>query len=268
MIKTPSGSSIAGALRRAAQAAGAVAMQHYRPGLNTTARVSYKDGGSPVTEADLAADAAIRAVLAVEVPGIPVFSEEAAHERHRFDSRRVFVVDPIDGTRAFMQGRSEWCVSIALMEEDRPVSGVILAPARGECFEATLGQGAFLNEARLPPIDGAARAPVSVTGPRPMIDRVLASDPALLPGEPLRALAYRLASIAAGRMNAAFASKGSHDWDIAAADVILAETGGLILTPSGERPVYNAADPVHPALVAAHPALMGQMLRFMAQGAP
>lgn len=252
-------------MRRAAQAAGEAALRHYRPGANTTARVSYKEGGSPVTEADHAADAAIRDLLQAEAPDSVVYSEEAAHERLRFDNHRVFVVDPIDGTRAFMQGRNEWCVSIALMEDGVPVAGVIHAPVRGQTFEAASGYGAFLNGARLPHVGALAAGAIAVAGPKPLIERVLATEPEFAPSEPLRALAYRLACVASGSVSAAIASAGAHDWDIAAAEVLLAETGCQFVTASGERPVYNADDPVHPALVAAPPALVVRLLPHLAR---
>ncbi|HRJ68230.1 MAG TPA: 3'(2'),5'-bisphosphate nucleotidase CysQ [Beijerinckiaceae bacterium] len=263
MMATASPTPYLGLMRRAAQAASEAALRHFRAGSNTTARVSWKEGGSPVTEADHDADAAIRAVLSASAPDVPVFSEEAAHELQRLHSRRVFVVDPIDGTRAFMQGRDEWCVSIAMMEDGRPVAGVVHAPARNETFEASSGSGAFLNGARLPIIAGQQDRPIRTAGPRPLIERIVAADPELSASEPLRALAYRLVAVASGGITAALASKGAHDWDIAAADVILAETGCVLLSASGERPVYNAPDPVHPALVAAPPALVERLLALL-----
>ncbi len=233
-------------------------MPFFRPGAATTARVSYKSSNSPVTEADFAADAAIRRAVAATLPDCVVFSEEAAGGEARFSGRRVIVVDPIDGTRAFMQGRDEWCIALALMENDRPVAGVIHAPARGELFAAARGAGASLNGRALPR-RGMPEMPLRVSGPNRLVDTLTEHWPPLKDGETLRALAYRLVSVAAGRHDIAVATTGAHDWDIAAADLILAECGCTLVTLTGERPVYNARDPVHPPLLTA-PAVLAPML--------
>lgn len=239
-----------GVLLRAAQAGGAAAHRFFRPGGTTSARITYKGNNSPVTEADLAADAAIRAVIAAEMPDATVFSEEAAGDDSRFRHARVIVVDPIDGTRAFIQGRSEWCVSLALMVEGRIEAGVIHVPARGETFAAAAGRGATLNNrplARRQPKAGALR----VSGPNRLVDTLTEHWPDLEDGETLRALAYRLVTVAGGAHDVAVATLGAHDWDIAAADIILQETGCSLLTLKGAKPVYNATNPVHPPLIAA-----------------
>ena len=239
-----------GVLLRAAHAGGAAAHHFFRPGSTTSARITYKANNSPVTEADLAADAAIRAVIAAEMPDATVFSEEAAGDTGRFSHARVIVVDPIDGTRAFIQGRSEWCISMALMVDGRLEAGVIHAPARGETFAAAAGRGATLNGrplAHRQPKAGALR----IAGPNRLVDTLTEHWPDLEDGETLRALAYRLVTVAAGTHDVAVATLGAHDWDIAAADIILRETGCSLLSLKGAKPVYNAADPVHPPLVAA-----------------
>lgn len=246
-------------LIRAAEAAGRAAVAFFRPGTTTTARVSYKDNNSPVTEADLAANEAARAIIAAEMPDAALFSEEMADTSARFSHSDVVVIDPIDGTRAFMQGQTEWCVSIALMRANVPVAGVILAPARGETFTGAHGGGAFLNGRPLPrrmPATGKAR----ITGPHQLLEQLAPAWPELHRGEIFRALAYRLATIAAGTEDVAVATRGAHDWDIAAAEVILAETGCVLRTLAGASTVYNAADPVHPALVAAEAATAERLI--------
>ncbi|MCA0422481.1 MAG: 3'(2'),5'-bisphosphate nucleotidase CysQ [Proteobacteria bacterium] len=246
-------------LIRAAEAAGAVAMAYFQPGATTTARVDYKDNNSPVTEADLAANKAALAVIAAEMPGAALFSEEIADNSDRFNHADVVVIDPIDGTRAFIQGRSEWCVSIALMRKSVPVAGVIHAPARGETFAAARGGGASLNGRPLPRRTPSA-AGGRITGPRPLLDTLAPVWPAFQRGETYRALAYRLATVAAGCEDVAVATEGAHDWDIAAAEVLLCETGCALLTRDGARAVYNASNPVHPALVAAEAATAERLI--------
>ena len=237
-------------LTRAAEAGGRAALAFYRPGETTSAQVSMKPHNSPVTEADYAADAAIRSVLTTELPDAAIFSEEASEAPERHSQRLVAVVDPIDGTRAFIQGGNEWCVSLALMADGVPVAGIIHAPARNETFAALTGHGATLNGVPLPRRDAADGRPLRISGPNRLVDTLTEHWPPTRDGETLRALAYRLVSVAAGRHDIALATQGAHDWDIAAAEVILAETACRMCSLTGERPVYNAAKPVHPALIA------------------
>ena len=153
-------------------------------------------------------------------------SEESADDPARLARSSLLVLDPIDGTRAFMSGDPCWTVAIALVEDGRPIAGVVHAPALGETFAASLGRGATLNgepirAASLATLDG-----VRVAGPRPLVSAFAAE--AGFRWEPAArtpSLAYRLASVAAGRIPLGLAGANSHDWDICAADVILREAG-------------------------------------------
>lgn len=248
------------ALTEAAEAAGRAAARFHRPGGQTSARIQYKHNNSPVTEADLAADAAARAVLTRHFPGVPLLSEEDQAPALRLGGGAALVMDPIDGTRAFMTGRSEWCVSLALMMDGAPAAGVIHAPARGETFAAARGAGATLNGAPLPRRPAQPPSPLRVTGPNRLLDELTEYWPPTQDGETLKALAYRLASVAAGRHDVAVATIGANHWDIAAADIILAETGCALVSLAGARPVYIGNDPLHPALLAAEGALGARLI--------
>ena len=252
-------------LIRAAQAAGQAALMFYRRGETTTAGISNKGNNSPVTEADYAADAAIRAILGKELPDAAIFSEEASEAPERHHQPLVAVVDPIDGTRAFIQGRDEWCISLALMLEGVPVAGVIHAPARGETYAAVAGHGATFNGRPLPLRKMAGSSPLRISGPNRLVDTLTEHWPPLSDGDTLRALAYRFVSVAAGQHDIAVATLGAHDWDIAAAEVILAETGCMITGFNGMRPVYNAAKPVHPALIAGEARTVDRLVAALAQ---
>ena len=232
--------------------AGAIALSWFRQDERTQAQIFYKSGNSPVTEADLAVDIFLKSECARAFPDCAWLSEETADTKDRLTARRVVIADPIDGTKAFLSGDPRWCVSVAIVEEGRPMLACLHAPALGEFFSARLGGGAFLNGERLQ-VDGPAAARLgAVHGPRPMIDwlaRLSGQALTMLPRIP--SLAYRLAVVAKGESAMGLAGPDSHDWDIAAADLILTEAGCALLDPSGERPVYNRADPVHPALIGA-----------------
>lgn len=226
----------------AAQAA-SIAMRHFR----RDPKVFWK-GSSPVTEADYEVDRHLRETLTAARPDYGWLSEETEDTPDRLGNRRIFVVDPIDGTRAFMNGRDTWCISIAVVEEGRPLAGVLDAPAKGEVFAAARGQGARLGGALLPdPAAGTRR----IAGPESML-KALPQDlrKALVPHPSVPSLAYRIAMVAAGRLDASFVNLNAHDWDLAAADLILEETGGRVCAADGAPLFYGRAQTHHPRLAA------------------
>jgi myo-inositol-1(or 4)-monophosphatase len=229
-------------LTAAAEAAGAAAMAWFRAGGRTTAHVSYKAGDSPVSEADLAANAVLEERLRRALPDVGWISEETLDDAARLAAAEVFIADPIDGTRAFIAGDPQWSVSVALAAGGLPVAGVIHAPALGVTFAAAAGRGAFRNGrpiacSALTTLDGALAA-----GPRPLLDRLEAAGAAVRRAPRTPSLALRLARAAAGEFDVAAASEGAHDWDIAAADVILREAGGVLLDAAGRALSYNAPE--------------------------
>lgn len=134
-------------IRDAAEAAGRLALAERDAGL----KVWSKSGGSPVTSADMAVDQLLKDTLLSARPGHGWLSEETTDKADRLSNRRIFVVDPIDGTVAYMKGKPWWCIPIAIVEDGRPVAAVIHAPALGETFTATLGGGARCRAARSAP---------------------------------------------------------------------------------------------------------------------
>lgn len=232
-------------LREAAREAGEIAMGYFR----RSPEVWLKGGRSPVSEADYAVDGFLRDRLLAARPDYGWLSEETADSDERLSARRTFVVDPIDGTRAFLEGRPTWCVSVAVVEDGVPVSGVLDCPARNSIFHAARGEGAWQDGRRLhvrqPPPD-----PV-IGGPKSLIRELPPRIRARMPDVPyIPSLAYRIAIVASGEFDATFVKPNSHDWDIAAADVILREAGGRILDHRGRPPLYAGRETAHGALVA------------------
>lgn len=217
-------------------------------------QVWMKPGDSPVSQADLAVDTFLRETLSAARPDYGWLSEETADTTDRLSARRTFVVDPIDGTRAFIDNRTTWCVSIAVVEAGRPLVGVLACPAKGEFFSATRGGGSTLDG-----VDLALERPgpnPRIGGPKPMVEAARSIFPELRTVAYVPSLAYRLAMVAAGRMDATFVKPRSHDWDLAAADLILAEAGGSIRAKSGATPSYAGPNPQHGSLVAGGPYLL------------
>jgi myo-inositol-1(or 4)-monophosphatase len=258
-------------LTDAALEAGAIAMRDFRPGEKTSSTVSFKRGGSPVTAADLAVDAYLGARLRAAFPQAGWLSEETADDPARLERAELIVVDPIDGTRAFLTGDPRWTVAIALISDGRPIAGVVHAPALGETYAAAEGCGATLNGAKLGGVR-PQRAPPLLGGPRAMIEamaRALGLEFEAAPRIP--SLALRLARVANGALDLAFASADAHDWDVAAADAILRESGTQLVDASGEPLRYNRPKTRRGALVATEaglpPAYLEAALAVLRQGA-
>ena len=245
----------------AAREAGEAARAFFRQGRRTSAAVQTKLGGSPVTEADLAADAFLMRRLSESFPEAGWLSEETADDAGRLSRRALIVVDPIDGTRAFVDGDPRWTVSIGLILESRPLAGVVHAPALNETFAAARGAGATRNGAPLVRTDRGDRAGYVAAGPRNILNAMGARL-----GEPLEikpfvpSLAYRLSLAATGALDFAVAATDAHDWDVAAADIVLEEAGSLLVEASGERLLYNRAATRRSALLAAPEALAPRLL--------
>jgi myo-inositol-1(or 4)-monophosphatase len=234
----------------AAREAGAVALEYFNPGARTSAHVVTKAGGSPVTDADLAANSLLKRRLQEALPDAGWLSEETVDDFERLSHRSLIIVDPIDGTRAFVTGDSRWVVSVAFVVDERPVAGVVYAPALDETYAAACGRGATFNGATLAPVAGwPARV---AAGPKPIIEAMAAELGAAVEIVPrVPALAYRMCLVARGSIDFAVAAENSHDWDIAAADLLLEESGARLVDASGERLRYNSRQVRRGALLAA-----------------
>jgi myo-inositol-1(or 4)-monophosphatase len=213
-----------------------------------------KAGSSPVSEADIAVNNFLSTRLPPLAPDAGWLSEETEDNLARTKANTVWVVDPIDGTRAYLAQRPDWSISIALVDDGRPLLGVLYAPVTDEMFVATRGEGATLNGARLRVIAGDGLNGARIAGPQSYLTRLAEINPRVLPQPKVFSLALRLARVAAGEFDGAFASRDSHDWDLAAADLLVHEAGGVLTDLTGRTLTYNAADPVHTPLLAAAPA--------------
>jgi myo-inositol-1(or 4)-monophosphatase len=232
-----------------ARRAGALAFPYFRTGKQTSAKLWYKGHSSPVTEADMALDTFLKDQLLTLLPEAGWLSEETADNPERLKRRHVWVVDPIDGTRAFASGHPDWAVSIALVTDGEPVLGVLHAPIHDHLYEATKGGSAKRNGETLV-LPGENPRRVRVAGPNPLVDQFERRTETVerLPKVP--SLALRLARVADDSIDVALVSTNAQDWDIAAADLILREAGGILTDLAGARPVYNRPEPRHGEMIA------------------
>lgn len=232
------------------------------PRFRVGADVVNKEAGGfdPVTEGDRAAEIAIRAVIEQHFPDHGILGEE--HGSVGLDREYVWVIDPIDGTRAFIDGRDVWCVSIAVVEHGATVAGVLDCAARNEVFTATTGSGALLNDAPIRVASG--REPPIVAGPKALLAAFADRGARFTVQNYVPSLAYRIAMLACGRIDGTFVKARSHDWDLAAADLILAEAGGSVWDAAGAPLRYGEADPVKGLLVAGSGPLLRRMTDLIA----
>jgi myo-inositol-1(or 4)-monophosphatase len=249
-------SVLADALEAVVREAGAQA----RSAFGKPIRIWAKEHNSPVSEVDIAVNDLLRERLSALAPDAGWLSEETEDDLARLKAARVWIVDPIDGTRSFIAGRSDWTISVALVEARRPIVAALYAPVSEEFFRAIAGAGATRNAAAIMASQGAEIAGSRVGGPKPILDRLAALSPALKAMPRVHSLALRLARVADGTLDAAFASNTSRDWDLAAADLLVHESGGALTTAGGATLAYNGATTGHDVLVAAglarHRALM------------
>nr|WP_277346029.1 3'(2'),5'-bisphosphate nucleotidase CysQ [Sneathiella chinensis] len=241
----------------AVQEAGKIALKFYKSDLKSW----DKKPGDPVSEADLAIDTYLRERLLASHPSYGWLSEETADDPDRLSKSRVWIVDPIDGTRSFIAGKPEFTIAAALVEDGVPVCAAVLNPVTGEMFEALQGHGAFLNREKL------------ICSPKADLEgaRLLASRQAFewhnwLEDAPsakfshINSIAYRIVVVADHQYDASLSLSAKSDWDIAAADLILSESGGISTTTKGERLIYNKKKPLHRTVIssgkALHPTLM------------
>ena len=219
------------AVGEVAREAGALAMGRWR---GTFAQWD-KIPGHVVCDLDLEVDALLRTRLRAIDREAGWLSEETADSAERLLVPRVWVVDPIDGTRDFVRGRPGWCVSIALVEGGVPLVGVLDAPARGEHWAALSGGGATLNGQAI-----AASARIELPGARVPADVLRAVDADLVAIERPNSIALRIAMVARGQADLLATIRWGHEWDIAAAALIAQEAGATVTDATGRTLRFNS----------------------------
>jgi myo-inositol-1(or 4)-monophosphatase len=236
----------------AAREAGKIARQ----GFEGVARSWEKSKGNPVTETDLAVDAFLKEHLCTVRTAYGWLSEESTDSPDRLEKRRLFVVDPIDGTLAFIKRKPEFTICVAVVQDCVPVAAVIFNPMTDELFSALRGGGAKLNSSAIRVSDRT-----ELEGCRMLVARDVIEHPAWPQPWPVMdigkrsSIAYRMALVANGTYDGMMALSTKHEWDTAAGTLIVEEAGGLVSTHGGIALRYNQAKPSHRSIICAGPAL-------------
>jgi len=210
-----------------------------------------EERNDPVTEADRAADVVLRRIL--QRPGEGWLSEESADDRSRLSCRRVWVVDPIDGTREFVEGIPEWCISIALLEAGIPVAGGIFNPATDELVVGSLETGVTYNGQPATVLDPGDLAGSTVLASRSETRRGEWSrfESAAFHLKACGSVAYKMALVAGGRVEATWTLVPKSEWDVAGGAALVRAAGGRIALADGSEPLFNQERPVFPNFIAA-----------------
>jgi myo-inositol-1(or 4)-monophosphatase len=245
--RSPSSAEITDILAGAVREAGAIALRKFR----TPLKIWTKGESSPVSEVDIEVDELLRHRLNSHHPHYGWLSEETADDPARLEANRVWIVDPIDGTRGFIAGQPDWTVVAALVENGRPVNAAVYVPVDDQLFLAEAGKGVTLNGTPISVSLGAALEGARVNGAKRRLEALATFVPSIEIIPRVASLALRLARVAEGRFDLVFSAGQSKDWDLAAPDLLVHEAGGALTDLEGHALVYNRPEPVHGPLIAA-----------------
>ena len=240
---------------------GDMAMARWR-GEGKAVNVWNKSHDNPVSDVDLAVDARLKAVLGAMVPEAGWLSEETADNEDRLSCRAMWCVDPIDGTRDFIRGRTGWAVSVALISAGRPLLGMLDAPARGEFWHGEAGQGSWRNGVRL-----VASQRKQLSGARVPANVLPRIDADLTPVDQPNSIALRLAMVAADEADLLATLRWGFEWDIGAAALIAREAGAVVTDVFGEPLNYNKRVPRAFGVLATAPAIHAAAVERLASRA-
>jgi myo-inositol-1(or 4)-monophosphatase len=244
-------------MRAAANAAGDIARKFFK----TDLKQWDKGKNDPVSEADIAIDQYLQQTLLEARPEYGWLSEETEDDAARLTKSFVWVVDPIDGTRAFLKGKPHFTICIAVVKDGKPQTAVVFNPITQEFFHAIDGAGAYLNGEPIRVSQTKALENCLMLGDEGMFKHPFWERPwPEMQIDTRNSVAYRMVLVAAGQHDAMLALNWKSDWDLAAADLIVREAGGYSTLHTGAELIYNLSEAKHRSIVAAGPALHKRIL--------
>lgn len=248
---------------QAARDAGVAVMELFKGKFD----VREKSKNNPVTSADLEANRIIHSAIEKNFPNDGWLSEEDQDDARRLSLSRVWVVDPIDGTKEFIEGVPQFAISIGFVVDGRPQVAIVFNPAKERFYQAAAGQGAFLNGAAMRVTERAeingAQLLVSRSEPQKRF-QVFVDRCAL---RPVGSIAYRLAKVADGAGDGTLTFRNIHEWDICAGVLLVEEAGGKAVDGDGNLMMFNRQSPKHKGVVAANPGLTAGLQELWAAAA-
>jgi myo-inositol-1(or 4)-monophosphatase len=250
---------------RAAREAGRIISQLFKGKFD----VHEKSKNNPVTTADLEANRKIRQIIQGRFPGDGWLSEEDSDDASRLASSRVWIVDPIDGTKEFIEGVPQFAVSIGFVVQGRPKVAVVYNPIEDRLYRAAAGQGVELNEERIrvAPRQELPGALLLVSRSEPLRKFQVFVD--LCKIQSVGSIAFRLAKVAGGDGDGTLTFRSIHEWDVCAGALMVEEAGGKVVDGNGKALLFNRRETRHHGIVAANEKLtdeiQGLVARVLAQ---
>ena len=255
-------------IKQATREAGRIALSYFSRDI----QVWEKSPDNPVSEADIAVDEFLRTTLTQNRSDYGWLSEETEDKPDRLRCGKLWIVDPIDGTRAYLAGRDDWGISVALVEDQMPTLAAFYAPAKDAFYFAAIGKGATKNG-----------TPISTSPCADLSQAKMMGDPSAFQAnkfwpvpwpttmlaEQANSIALRICQIADAQFDCCVTLRPKSDWDVAAADLILSEAGGKLTTGDGKGLLFNCETPLHKHIVAGtepiFPALMARVTPALEQ---
>jgi myo-inositol-1(or 4)-monophosphatase len=246
----------------AVEEAASLAMRQWREGAAPDAKVWEKSKGNPVSDIDMAVDALLKERLSGLLPEAAWLSEETVDDPVRLGARRLWLVDPIDGTRDYVRGRGGWCVSVALVEDGQPVFAVMAAPVQAKLWVARAGEGTTCNGETL-----TSSSRNEFSGARVPTDALPKIDRDLVVVEKPNSIAMRMTMVACDRADLVATLRWGHEWDIAAAHLVAQEAGAVVTNATGQPIRYNKREPMDFGLICSSPGIHGAAVERLAERA-
>ena len=221
-----------------------------------------KDDGSLVSRADIEINDLLNKLLKNKNPEFGWLSEENEDDKSRLNKKITFVVDPLDGTKAFLEGKKEFSISIAIVKNGLPISGIVFSPSTGEMFEAEKNKGSWKNNKKIIISKYKKLEKCKMIAFKPMFSHPAWKEPwPKMDVENRNSIAYRMALVASGQYDAMMALNSKNDWDIAAGDLLISESGGIVTLHTNKKIIYNTENTKKPSVIGTNKAIHEKIIK-------
>ena len=221
-----------------------------------------KDDGSLVSKADIEINDLLNKLLKNKNPEFGWLSEENEDDRSRLNKKITFVVDPLDGTKAFLEGKKEFSISVAIVKNGLPISGIVFSPSTGEMFEAEKNKGSWKNNKKVIISNYNRLEKCKMIAFKPMFSHPAWKEPwPKMDIENRNSIAYRMALVASGQYDAMMALNSKNDWDIAAGDLLISEAGGIVTLHTNKKIIYNTENIKKPSVIGTNKSIHDKIIK-------
>ena len=221
-----------------------------------------KDDGSLVSKADIEINDLLNKLLKNKNPEFGWLSEENEDDRSRLNKKITFVVDPLDGTKAFLEGKKEFSISVAIVKNGLPISGIVFSPSTGEMFEAEKNKGSWKNNKKVIISNYNRLEKCKMIAFKPMFSHPAWKEPwPKMDVENRNSIAYRMALVASGQYDAMMALNSKNDWDIAAGDLLISESGGVVTLHTNKKIIYNTENIKKPSVIGTNKSIHDKIIK-------